>query len=117
MKNKSVVVDYGLIHQVMKMIDQEFPDDDRGAALSRTAKRMLAEAIGLPLDSYRLLKEKPEEIKPIYRKDYELVAKVDPYCSFYSKGQCYRPNKEIDACWKCRIESCQECQEEQKKQT
>jgi len=29
---------------------------------------------------------------------------VDPSCTFYPKGQCDRPDKEVDACKKCKQE-------------
>ena len=43
---------------------------------------------------------KPVDPKETLPKELESPV-IDPTCSFYPKGQCDRPDKDIDACWKC----------------
>ena len=51
------------IHRAMSAI-YGIDDTDAGEACRRVALRMLAEVLGLELESYRLLKE--SEVKPLY---------------------------------------------------
>ena len=37
------------------------------------------------------------------------LSPVDETCTFLSKGQCERPYKERDACWKCAEECARNC--------
>lgn len=37
-------------------------------------------------------KEKPE---------LEVLCEIDPFCTFWPKGQCNRPYNELEACWNC----------------
>lgn len=59
-------VDYNLIDQVMEYIEDSSDGTDIGDSCVRVAQRKLAEAVGLPLENYKLLHEK--EVKPLYRK-------------------------------------------------
>ena len=61
-------VDYSLIEDVIKFIHELSNETDVDDAVARVYTRKLAEAVGLPLSKFRLLKE--DKIKPLYRKDY-----------------------------------------------
>lgn len=63
------MVDYPTIKKIMDSLEDSFGDISEGSACTvRCLQRMLAEALGLPLGSYRLLKETGEP-KPLYRKE------------------------------------------------
>ena len=41
-------------------------DTDHGQVMYRVARRQLAEALGLPVENYMLLRDRKETVKPIY---------------------------------------------------
>ena len=54
---KNLEVDYRLIDDVITDIYRDAGDSDTSQACARCNVRRLAEAVGLPLENYRLLKE------------------------------------------------------------
>lgn len=72
MNKNPIIINYDLIEKVLEGIQDlseigEYTQDQLDSKV-RILRRQLAEAINLPLDSFKLLKE--DEVKPLYNPNY-----------------------------------------------